>query len=441
MEAIQHAWIVREAQRLANSYAEIRASHPRGITSASIVWMMERSEARARLFEGPDRPIPSWRFWDGESETYQTVESSIPPFMHAFLQRGTFTRVGKAKEDASGTLMEGSAFARGSVSTIPFPASWKWKTLCLINHFEDKFPLKRDVRLVVELIKADAQFAEALSRFGIANESPHLCPNIWTSFLTLVSEFNLIPAENYIRCQMFAVRVEKGWILYSHYLDDGSWDLVTTSCEGKSNTVMRPKWDIDNGNVWVAASWEDYFKVCEMACLWIATTPIDGWKKFEKPQGVALNHFLADHRLADNPRSAEPKVTDASDEQDEIQHDSEFEGVAGGTVPEVPPVYERLPKKFLKQVVGKLRGGGSVDTKTLIPALIARGVRLDPDYDTSSRVFDLPVDVSTLGGLPAIADNESRASELRKWLQSSANKKGRSTARLETTRGTTRGEH
>ncbi len=306
MEAIQHAWIVREAQRLANSYAEIRASHPRGITSASIVWMMERSEARARLFEGPDRPIPSWRFWDGESETYQTVESSIPPFMHAFLQRGTFTRVGKAKEDASGTLMEGSAFARGSVSTIPFPASWKWKTLCLINHFEDKFPLKRDVRLVVELIKADAQFAEALSRFGIANESPHLCPNIWTSFLTLVSEFNLIPAENYIRCQMFAVRVEKGWILYSHYLDDGSWDLVTTSCEGKSNTVMRPKWDIDNGNVWVAASWEDYFKVCEMACLWIATTPIDGWKKFEKPQGVALNHFLADHRLADNPRSAEP---------------------------------------------------------------------------------------------------------------------------------------
>ncbi len=113
-----------------------------------------------------------------------------------------------------------------------------------------------------------------------------------------------------------------------------------------------------------------------------------------------------------------------------------IESTAVGNVPHPPPVYENLPKLFLRRVIGTMRGGGRLSDKTLIPALVALKVRLHPDFDPSSSAFDLPVDVSSLSGLPTIKDPESRANALDAWLQSDDNKKRRSKATLGTKPGT-----
>lgn len=101
----------------------------------------------------------------------------------------------------------------------------------------------------------------------------------------------------------------------------------------------------------------------------------------------------------------------------------------------VPCVYEILPKKFLRQELGKLRKSSPVDGKTLIPALKGLGVRLHPDFDISSAAFDLPVDVNSLGKFTSINDPKSRATLLEAWLQSSDNKKRRSKSKLGTKLG------
>ena len=80
-----------------------------------------------------------------------------------------------------------------------------------------------------------------------------------------------------------------------------------------------------------------------------------------------------------------------------------------------------IPKKFLREVIGSLRGRGAIDNKSLIKAMLEFGVRIDPNYDRSSRVFAVPIDVLSLRNLPPIQNEELLNAALSKWLNPPVN--------------------
>ncbi len=282
MDVIQHAWIVRESQSLAEVFAGIRNSQPHGITHASVVWTMEQSSTRAYFLGEKDKPVSKWRYWDEQSNSYHDVDNESPPFVEAFLQNGAFTRIDGPRDSVKGTCLVGRAWSNGTLSGQTFPQSWTWRSQCLINEFEGPIPLDRFVRLLRSLIAADSAFGAAISRYGIDEDRVALCPGVWSAFLAFVSDFGFIPTHQYCRVQLFSTRLIDGdWIQYFHALQPGEWNLVSSSREGKEDFPMRPKYDIDNGNIWVGATWEDFFQVCEMACLWLSSTPVTGWDRLE----------------------------------------------------------------------------------------------------------------------------------------------------------------
>ena len=79
-----------------------------------------------------------------------------------------------------------------------------------------------------------------------------------------------------------------------------------------------------------------------------------------------------------------------------------------------------IPKKFLREVIGALHGRRSIDNKSLIKAMLALGIRIDPGYDQTSKVFSVPVDIRSLRNLPTIQNEELLYAALAKWLNPSA---------------------
>jgi len=265
VDDIWQPWIRNEATRLAEVFSDIRVKHVN--TTASLAWLMTRCDYRAGLFEEERFQIPDWTYFDTELNEYRTAVESPPEFVSAFLASGGLTGIGDPPKKLKRTIAKGNAHCRASISGNRVPDSWGWETWCQINRFESDFPVSRSITLIDGLAASSPELRKGLESFGFAVNAN--CPTMWFLFLAYLSEFELIPAKNFCRTQFFAVRHEGKWLMYGYFPERGSWDLVSSSLERRPE-VMAPKWDVNNGRIWVGANWEDFFKVCEMACLWIA---------------------------------------------------------------------------------------------------------------------------------------------------------------------------